>query len=146
LSPHSPSLLLLYCPVHLRDLHSFPTRRSSDLSPRSSCSAPGPLRPGAVPSAARRETRSRTGGRRTAHESRASSRCCACRRAASSPAPQLVEKPGGGLVLDQRHAHHATAPPFHVLRADDGVGRVVGAFHQDVGLQTPDQLEWRVFV
>src|SRR5207253_10851144 len=31
------SVLLLSCSGHHRDLHSFPTRRSSDLIPRTSC-------------------------------------------------------------------------------------------------------------
>src|SRR5690606_41764447 len=40
---HFVRVLLFYCPAHPRDLHAFPTRRSSDLAPgrRPSPSATG---------------------------------------------------------------------------------------------------------
>jgi hypothetical protein len=45
-----------------------------------------------------------------------------------------------------RNDHHTPAARTHYLRANDGLGRVVSAFDDDVGLEREDQFEWRVLV
>ena len=48
--------------------------------------------------------------------------------------------------MDQRHAHDASAPPFHFLRPDDRLRRVIGTLHQHVGPEPANQRERRVLV
>ena len=62
-------------------------------------------------------------------------------RHGDAPRGLVVEKPG-----DERHADHAAAPGLDPVGADDTVAGVVGAFHQDIGRERPDQLERRVLV
>src|SRR5262245_65364659 len=59
--PPPPESFFFYCYGVPRDLHSFPTRRSSDLAPRRSRGRPPPRRPPAP--APRRGLQSRRGSR-----------------------------------------------------------------------------------
>src|SRR5690606_40314029 len=81
--PPPLSFLCFYCSGHLRDLHSFPTRRSSDLTrsttpPTGSCSVPSSarrLRPSAASTTCRiPATRPATPWRRACGRSRSSTR------------------------------------------------------------------------
>src|SRR2546428_6670045 len=61
---------------------------------------------------------------------------------AAQPREQLGRRSAG----HERHPHHPPAPPFDLVRPDEGGPRIVRSLHEHVGAEALDQRERRLLV
>lgn len=48
------------------------------------------------------------------------------------------------MTGSERHHYDAPSPALHFCRTDDGVFRIISAFHDHVGLEMSDEFERRI--